>query len=297
MNIRSVLSADIVHLDFTLDLRARSTTRVKHPDWPDGKGLRKDIGFFTGRGQGFGLVAERDGEIFGFVGCAGPVRERTAIQLHGPVVAGGARQQGVGSKLLGHALAAGRKVYAPGCSVVNWMSAENIAGSALLKKFHFEIPYAEWFMRCEEEVASIPRLPGGWRVRGVRDREGITRSYGIYGATWSGKKSVDSFHADVSSPPNGMYLLEDGSGALAFFILMARSNGNVDIEYFAVRPDVRGQGVGSMLMRHALPMIREETGGRPVTLTVHTDNDPAIRLYEGAGFRKLYAMDCWQFVL
>jgi ribosomal protein S18 acetylase RimI-like enzyme len=297
MNIRPFQIDDIGCLDFTLNLRTDASTRVKHPDWSSREGLRSDAGFFTRRGHGFGLVAESDGDIVGFVGCAGPMSERTAIRLHGPVVVSTSRRGGIGRALLEQALEGAREQYPEGCNVAMWAGGENVAAGGLLNDFGFDTSYTEWFMRCDDVGDLKHAPPEGCRVSVVRNRAGVERAYGIYIATWSGKKSIDSFHADISSSPNGMYLLENRSGALAFFVLMARSNGNADIEYFAVRPDVRRMGYGSMLMRHALPMIRDEVGGRPVILTVHTDNEPAIRLYEGAGFRKLYAMDCWQLNL
>jgi ribosomal protein S18 acetylase RimI-like enzyme len=294
VNIRSFQLSDADRLDFALHLRDRPESRIKHPDWRSGDGLRSDLPFLTDPDQGFALVAEQDGAITGFVGCSGPVRERTVVRLQGPVVSPRARRMGIGTQLLHRVLGKVGRGYPVGCEAVIWADAANIGARALLKKFGFEITFSEWFMQHGNDAAFTPVLPEGFRVRMTRDRGDVESAYGIYRATWQGRKSVDSFCSDIRPEPNGICLLESGEGTLAFCIVMARSNGNADIEYFAVRPDIRGKGFGKLFLHHALPVIRKEAGDRPVTLTVHTDNDPAIRLYEGAGFKKLYAMDCRQ---
>ena len=50
-----------------------------------------------------------------------------------------------------------------------------------------------------------------------------------------------------------------------------------------VLPAARRRGVGRALLDHALEATRA-AGGRRVTLEVAHDNEPARRLYEGAGF-------------
>ena len=152
-------------------------------------------------------------------------------------------------------------------------------------------------MRWEKPV-DVPRaMAEGCRLRVSRDREDMARAYGIYLDTWNGRRSVDCFHGIYGTQPNGLYLLLRGEEPIAFFILAVRANGKADIEYFAVRRDCRGRGYGTVFLQHALPMIRAEADPADITLTVHTDNDPAIRLYESAGFRRLYRMTAFQRAL
>ncbi|NHT16285.1 ribosomal protein S18-alanine N-acetyltransferase [Cellulomonas sp. IC4_254] len=51
------------------------------------------------------------------------------------------------------------------------------------------------------------------------------------------------------------------------------------------RPDVQGRGVGRMLLDALLAHARE-LGAGDVLLEVRVDNEPALRLYEGAGFER-----------
>ena len=66
VNIRSFQLSDADRLDFALHLRDRPESRIKHPDWRSGDGLRSDLPFLTDPDQGFALVAEQDSVITGF---------------------------------------------------------------------------------------------------------------------------------------------------------------------------------------------------------------------------------------
>jgi GNAT superfamily N-acetyltransferase len=54
-----------------------------------------------------------------------------------------------------------------------------------------------------------------------------------------------------------------------------------------VDPEQRGQGVGKMLI-HALAKWSLEQSANGLYLQVVTDNEPAVRLYQGAGYAPLY---------
>lgn len=57
----------------------------------------------------------------------------------------------------------------------------------------------------------------------------------------------------------------------------------------AVHPDYQGRGIARRLMEAAIDHVRA-LGGMTVLLEVHADNAPAVRLYEGLGFRRLDAV-------
>ncbi len=64
----------------------------------------------------------------------------------------------------------------------------------------------------------------------------------------------------------------------------------------AVLPGYRRRGIGTALMKAALRALRERYGCEEVYLEVRVSNEPAIRLYEKLGFRKvrvipMYYMD------
>ncbi|MEW6401535.1 MAG: GNAT family N-acetyltransferase [Chloroflexota bacterium] len=59
--------------------------------------------------------------------------------------------------------------------------------------------------------------------------------------------------------------------------------GEIELTYIGVAPEARGQGLGKGLLEQFLFAAREQ-GYTRVTLSVETDNQAAVRLYEKAGF-------------
>ncbi len=55
----------------------------------------------------------------------------------------------------------------------------------------------------------------------------------------------------------------------------------------AVMPEYRGRGIGYALMSEALKKLKEFYGVKEVYLEVRVSNEPAIRLYEKLGFKKV----------
>ncbi len=70
----------------------------------------------------------------------------------------------------------------------------------------------------------------------------------------------------------------DIAGALLMF---PTDSGDLFLHKIMVHPDIRGRGLGSALMRHAL-----SSADRPVLLTVDPDNEAAIQLYRNFGFER-----------
>ncbi len=60
--------------------------------------------------------------------------------------------------------------------------------------------------------------------------------------------------------------------------------GQVELISMWIAPTVRGRGVGDEAVRQVLAWARAEQPTRRVVLSVKTDNDYAIRLYERHGF-------------
>ena len=78
----------------------------------------------------------------------------------------------------------------------------------------------------------------------------------------------------------------------------ALSEGELLLEYLAVAPRARGQGVGRALLAFAVAVAGAEGGGRPspgeeggkktsLTLWVDEGNEAALALYFSAGFRRV----------
>ncbi|MDP9040180.1 MAG: GNAT family N-acetyltransferase [Acidobacteriota bacterium] len=74
-------------------------------------------------------------------------------------------------------------------------------------------------------------------------------------------------------------------------VLASKVGGEVaHITQFCVAPQYRGAGLGSVLLRHSLAMLRG-AGFQAITLTVTEANAPAVRLYERFGFRRRHRFD------
>ncbi len=88
----------------------------------------------------------------------------------------------------------------------------------------------------------------------------------------------------VSETPVFRVLEESSSGrAVGFLRLRIDDRSTGHISDIALHPDVQRRGLGEAAMRWALAWFRAE-GLRRATLTVSTDNSPAIALYRKLGF-------------
>ena len=66
---------------------------------------------------------------------------------------------------------------------------------------------------------------------------------------------------------------------------MRRGGEHVWLGHVIVRPDRRGRGMGSILLRALLAEAFEQRNATRVALIVYPDNLPALRCYRRAGFR------------
>jgi len=89
-------------------------------------------------------------------------------------------------------------------------------------------------------------------------------------------ENVDSFASYV-------YFQENRPVAV---VLVARRGWTSRIAAMAVAPEARGRGLGTHIMRDAIGEAAER-GDRSVLLEVFEHNTPAVKLYEGLGFRPL----------
>lgn len=76
------------------------------------------------------------------------------------------------------------------------------------------------------------------------------------------------------------------AGAEPFGVILCRvAAGEMEVLTLGVTPAARRRGVARALMAAALPVARAMGAGEAF-LEVAVDNDPAIALYDGLGFRK-----------
>jgi ribosomal protein S18 acetylase RimI-like enzyme len=137
---------------------------------------------------------------------------------------------------------------------------------------HLRIPTVELSYRIESasladflKIAALDRV--AWRHTGepfIADGEHVWR-------VWCEYATVLVARAGQELPESG-----DVAGALLRF---PTSQGESFLHKIMVHPSLRGQGIGTALMRSGL--AGAET---PVLLTVDPANQPAVQLYRGFGF-------------
>lgn len=87
-------------------------------------------------------------------------------------------------------------------------------------------------------------------------------------------------------PPKGLAYGAFNGGALIGFILMSTITDQTDIITIAVLPERRGHGIGRQLVTAAEKEAAVQ-GAELIFLEVAEDNDAAITLYKGAGYRPI----------
>jgi len=97
--------------------------------------------------------------------------------------------------------------------------------------------------------------------------------------TGRGRWTREQFAEELTLSFSEIQVLEIG-GEIAGFAVAWRVAGDIQINNIAIRPDLRRQGLGTMLLIHAA----RGRGGK-VFLEVDEANTAAIRFYEKNGFR------------
>ncbi len=90
------------------------------------------------------------------------------------------------------------------------------------------------------------------------------------------------FAAELQREHDRTWLAAEADGRLLGYGGLMFVDGDAHIMNLAVRPDVRGAGIGTALVAELITRARD-AGAAHVTLEVREHNDPAITLYEAAG--------------
>lgn len=85
-----------------------------------------------------------------------------------------------------------------------------------------------------------------------------------------------------------------GDGLEGFVAGTVKSRTRGHISGIAVRPELRGRGLGRGLMRATEEAFRAD-GFTRITLEVRPSNAAALRFYEGLGYRKVYRVPEYYF--
>ncbi len=100
---------------------------------------------------------------------------------------------------------------------------------------------------------------------------------------------LEAFAAVLASPDNTLFVAEQAGTVVGTFQitlipgLVARGRRRAKIESVHVAPERRGQGIGAVMMRHAVAFARENEVGL-VELTSNKDRIDAHRFYRNLGF-------------
>lgn len=130
-------------------------------------------------------------------------------------------------------------------------------------------PYRAFMLQAYEQAADAftstaaerAAEPDSWWIQRIADPQGMSVALGAF----EGSELVGTVALEFSAKPKTKHK--------ALLIGMY------------VEPSRRGTGVGKALLDFALQYAAARAGTRVVTLTVTQGNEPAIGLYENAGFK------------
>ena len=99
--------------------------------------------------------------------------------------------------------------------------------------------------------------------------------------------SEDAMATELSSI-HSVYLVDEEGGRVIGYggLRTLRGAPDADIQTIALDERLRGKGRGRMLLRALIAEARHR-GARELFLEVRADNDPALHLYDKAGFERI----------
>ena len=123
-----------------------------------------------------------------------------------------------------------------------------------------------------------------WRELRLSALEEAPAAFGSTLAEWSGVGDTEQrWRARLEGVALNLVLSANGAPA-GMVSATAPDDGQVELISLWVVPGARGHRVGDEAVRQVLAWARREHPGSGVVLSVKTDNDHAIRLYERHGF-------------
>lgn len=189
---------------------------------------------------------------------------------------------------------------------LQWVGAANASARALLIDAGYAVTRTYWRMVCPlEEIAALapPAVPTGFALRAV-DVDNDARSlHAVDAASFAARpdyvpESLVEFreeHLDAHDFEPGLSGVAHEAGTIVGFLLARRwedeAVGYVDV--LAVDPRYQGRGLGTALLRRSFEAFAA-AGLREAQLGVDSDNPRALRVYERAGMRVLFATDIYE---
>jgi len=236
-------------------------------------------------------LAEEDGVALGYA----LLDDRGAALITVPPAHEG---RGVGSAL--REAAEARALERGAALVRQYVPISNEAARAGLLAAGYWPAYSYFRMRLELDRAPAP--PAGVVVRSFSRGPDDAAVHALVEEAMAGvpgnePRSLDSWQAakvDKEGWDPALWLLHEDADGLAGVVLCERWEDGVGyVDYLAVAPRVRGQGLGRALLLHGLAALRA-TGLAVAELSVQGENASATRLYESVGMRPVWTIERWE---
>jgi len=161
------------------------------------------------------------------------------------------------------------------------------------------------YFRMRMELAGAPPAPADVPVRAFSRGPDDAPVHALVeeamaGVSGNEPRSLESWQAakvDKDGWDPSLWLLHEDADGLAGVILCERWEDGVGyVDYLAVAPRVRGQGLGRAMLLHGLAALRD-AGLTVAELSVQGENASATRLYESIGMRPVWAIERWEKAL
>ena len=137
-------------------------------------------------------------------------------------------------------------------------------------------------------MEAVNVIPDDWRLWRELRLAALTEAPGAFGSTlaeWSGAADTEQrWRGRLESVPLNLVIICDGKPAGMVSATAPDDSGSAELISLWVAPAGRGRGVGDEAIRQALAWIGENFPVTDAKLSVKTDNDHAIRIYEPHGF-------------
>lgn len=149
--------------------------------------------------------------------------------------------------------------------------------------------YMIHFRRDLREPLPDSRLLPGWTVRPVGDEDEWPERVDLHRVVWAPSRvTLDAYRrlraAPIYRPALDLVVVAPDGQLAAYCICWLDADMRVaEFEPVGTHPDFRGRGAGRLLLLEAFRRLRGAGAETAIVLT-NANNNPAVRLYESAGF-------------
>jgi mycothiol synthase len=227
------------------------------------------------------LLADQAGELIGYAQLHGKPPGRTGELVVHP----DHRGQGVGRKLLAAMITQG--------PLRVWAMGETAAAQALARGSQL-VPVRRLLIMKRSLAGVIPVSPPptGVTIRtfvvGEDEREWLAvNARAFAGHPEQGRIGLDDLTDRMAErwfDPEGFFVAIRDSAMIGFHWTKQHLGGLGEVYVLGVEPEAGGEGLGRALLSIGLEYLRHR-GNTEVELYVEADNEPAVALYGGYGFR------------